>query len=208
PDFAYLAPEILRAGHTWIGVSVQRVGVEGGSTAVSLPGTESLTGDGLVGFDEGRYGDLKHPGDQFAYDLYTQIARTVRADEGELLGDIEAERVLAVGESQSAFALTTYANGFQPLTRAFDGFLIHSRGGSALPLRPPGEDGAADIAGSIADGEAVRIRTDLAVPVFMLQSESDVEGVLGFAEARQDDTDLIRTWEIAGTAHVDRYMLG
>src|SRR5699024_8036577 len=70
PDFAYLAPEILRAGHTWIGVSVQRVGVEGGSTDVSLKGTDAMAGEVLSGFVEGLYYALKHDADQFADDLY------------------------------------------------------------------------------------------------------------------------------------------
>ena len=39
----------------------------------------------------------------------------------DALGGLEPERVLAVGESQSAFALTTYVNGVQPLTLAFAG---------------------------------------------------------------------------------------
>src|SRR5699024_7814590 len=108
---------------------------------------------------------------------------------------------------QSAYALTTYVNGIQPLTRAFDGFFIHSRGGSPLPLAPSADPPIADIAGSLT-AEPTRIRTDLDVPVMQFQSESDVAGFLGFADARQDDTDLIRTWEVAGTAHVDRFMLG
>src|SRR5699024_5681130 len=29
PDFAYLSPEILRSGHTWIGISAQYIGIEG-----------------------------------------------------------------------------------------------------------------------------------------------------------------------------------
>ena len=43
-----------------------------------------------------------------------------------------------MGESQSAYALTTYVNGVHPLTGLFDGFLIHSRGGAAMPLGEPG----------------------------------------------------------------------
>lgn len=207
PDFAYLAPEILRSGHIWIGVSAQHIGIEGGPTVVSLPGTESITGTGLRKLNPERYGELRHPGDGFAYDIFTQIARAVRSDDGRLLGDVEPELVLAVGESQSAFALTTYVDGIQPLTRIFDGFFIHSRGGPPLPLTPTGDRPVADITGSLT-GEPTRIRTDLDVPVLQFQSESDVEGVLGFAAARQDDTDRIRTWEVAGTAHVDRYMLG
>lgn len=207
PDFTYLAPEILRSGHIWIGVSAQRVGIEGGATAVSLPGTESLTGTGLVGLAPDRYGELQHPGDAFAYDLYTQIGRAVRAEADTLLDGIDVDRLLAIGESQSAFALTTYVNGIQPLAHQFDGFFVHSRGAAGLPLTPPGDSGDMDIAGSIA-AEPMRIRTDLDVPVLMFLAESDVEGILSFADARQNDTDRIRTWEVAGTAHVDQFMLG
>ena len=39
-------------------------------------------------------------------------------------------------------------------------------------------------------------------------ARTDVAGLLGYLPARQDDTDLIRTWEVAGAAHVDRFLLG
>ena len=42
----------------------------------------------------------------------------------------------------------------------------------------------------------------------IVQTETDLLPVLGYAEARQDDTDLIRLWEIAGTAHADASTLG
>ena len=66
--------------------------------------------------------------------LHPGGAGAARAGDGDALGGLEPERVLAVGESQSAFALTTYVNGVQPLARAFDGFLVHSRGGAPAPL--------------------------------------------------------------------------
>ncbi len=113
--------------------------------------------------------------------------------------------MLAAGESQSAFALTTYYDGVQPLTQAFDGFLIHSRGASALPLVDTGK--SADIAGSIGKSTAL-FRTDLDAPVLDLQSESDVAGVLSSASARQPDNDHLRLWEVAGTAHADAHLLG
>lgn len=207
PDFAYMSDEILRQGHTWVGVSAQYIGVDGGPTAVALPGIDNLTGKGLVKLDPARYGDLSHPGDQFAYDLYTQVSRALRANSAELLGGIKIKNVLATGESQSGFALTTYANGIQPLTQEFDGFFIHSRGGPALPLAPAPDTKSLDITAAIT-GLPMTIREDLGVPVFMLESESDVLGVLGFVAARQPDTKSIVSWEMAGTAHVDLYMLG
>jgi hypothetical protein len=181
-------------------VSAQLIGVEGGDVAVASGSAEA--GKGLVGIDPERYGSLDHPGDAFSYDIYTQVGRAVR--DGSLLG-FEPSHVLAVGESQSAFALTTYANGVQPLTEAFDGFLIHSRGGAAMPLGAPDE--ALSISSAIF-GEPVTIRTDLEVPVIIVESETDVTSVIGYHPARQDDTDRIRVWEMAGTAHADAFTVG
>jgi hypothetical protein len=54
----------------------------------------------------------------------------------------------------------------------------------------------------------VRIRGDLHVPVFIFETETDVGPVLNYGPARQPDTDRIRTWEVAGTAHADAYLVG
>jgi len=204
PDYTYLADEILRGGYAWVGVSAQYVGIEGGPVAVSTPAAEAAgAGKGLRALDPERYGDLDHPGDAFAYDIYTQAAEAARS--GLLLGDLEPERMLAVGESQSGFMLTTYANGVQPLTGTFDGFLVHSRGGAAAPLGV--FDSGIDIAGTLS-GPPTTIRADLDVPVLTLESESDVVGVLDYLPARQPDSDVFRLWEVAGAAHADRFLLG
>jgi hypothetical protein len=207
PDYTYLAAELLRGGYAWVGVSAQRVGVEGGDVAVSVPGGEALgLGRGLKGQDPERYGELVHPGDAFAYDIFTQVGRGLLAHgETDPLEGLDVARVLAVGESQSAFALTTYVNGVQPLTRMFDGFLIHSRGGSAAPLGRPGAGIA--ITDAIL-GAPTTIRTDGEEPVIVVQTETDLLGILGYLPARQDDSDTFRLWEIAGTAHADRYQVG
>jgi len=207
PDFTYLADEILRQGHAWVGVSAQRIGIEGGPVAVQAPGAELVgAGKGLRAFDAERYGALRHPGDAYSYDLYTQVARALRTPGAvDPLDGLDVERLVAVGESQSAFALTTYANGVQPLTHQYDAFLIHSRGGSAAPLGVP--DAGIDIAGSIG-GAATLVRDDLDVPVMIVQTETDVLGVLNYLPARQPDSELLRLWEIAGTAHADRFQLG
>jgi hypothetical protein len=204
PDYSYLADEILRGGYAWVGVSAQYVGIEGGPVAVSTPASEAAgAGKGLRVLDPERYGDLDHPGDAFSYDIYSQAADAARA--GDLLGDLEPERLLAVGESQSGFALTTYANGVQPLTDTFDGFLIHSRGGATAPLGV--FDSGIDIAGTLG-GEPTTVRDDLEVPVLTLESETDVVGILNYLPARQPDSDTFRLWEVAGTAHADRFLLG
>ncbi len=206
PDYSYTADELLRGGYAWVGVSAQRIGIEGGPVAVTIAAAEGLAGTGLRASDPERYGDLHHPGDAFSYDIYTQVGRALREPGAiDALGGLEPERVLAVGESQSAFALTTYVNGVQPLTLAFDGFLVHSRGGAAAPLGEPDE--GIDVAGTVG-GEPTQIRTDLGAPIIVLETETDVLGLLGYYPARQPDSELFRLWEVAGTAHADAFLLG
>ncbi len=105
-----------------------------------------------------------------------------------------------MGESQSAFYLTTFADTLEPLSRAFDGIFIHSRAGYPAPL-----NGASFTSG--LGTSKVWIRTDLTVPVFMFETQTDLI-LLGYAAAQQPDTRMIRTWEVAGTSHADSFILG
>ncbi len=205
PDYASTEEEIVRKGHAWVGVSAQLIGVQGGPVLVSAPGASDLTGKGLVAIDPERYSSLVHPGDGYSFDIFTQVARALR-EGGAALGGEKPKHLIAAGESQSAIALTTYYNGVQPLTEAFDGFFVHSRASVALPLVGPGK--YADLAGSMAASKPTILRTDLRAPVLELQAESDVTGVLRSIDARQDDTDTLRLWEVAGTSHADAHLLG
>jgi len=205
PDYTSLAAEITRNGDAWVGVSAQLIGVEGGPVLVPVPGSESVTGKGLKKIDPARYGSLHHPGDGYSFDIYTQVARALRSG-GPALGGVVPKYVLAAGESQSAIALTTYYDGIQPLTRAFDGFFVHSRASVALPIVGPGK--YADLAGSIGSSVTPIFRTDVAAPVLDLQAESDVTGILKSGVVRQPDSDRYRLWEVTGTAHADRHLLG
>ena len=195
PGWTFFADEVVRRGHAYAAVSAQHAGVEGGLSSVTVG---DIGSPGLKGGNPERYGDLSHPGDAFAYDLYTQVARAVAADLG-------ATCVLATGESQSAFALTSYANGVQPLAGLFDGLLIHSRGGAALPL---GRAGAGLPMAEVITGPPTRLRTDLDTPVLVVQTETDLFGHLAYLPARQPDHDRLRTWEIAGAAHADKFVIG
>jgi len=189
--------ELIREGAAWVGVSTQIVGVEGGDVltpVLELPLKEQ---------NPARYGSLSHPGDSFAYDIFSQAAQAIRTPSGpNPLGDLEAKRLIAVGESQSAFKMVHYVNGVHPLVHVFDGFLIYSRGGAlgGIPLSvapqpvivPPG---------------TAAIRADIDVPVLTFETESDVT-FLGYFGARQGDSRNFRLWEVAGTAHYDTYGLG
>ena len=204
PEWASLHEEITRRGDAWVGVSAQQIGVSGGPVAVKVAAAGAdLAGKGLIAIDPRRYGSLQHPGDGFSFDIFTQIARALRG--GDALGGVEPRRLIAAGESQSAFALVTYYNGVQPLTREFDGFYVHSRGAYPLPLVAPGT--AADIAASFT-GTPVIFRTDGTAPLLDIQTETDVGSVLDSYAVRQPDTDRFRLWEVAGTAHADAHLMG
>ncbi len=216
PDWGYLSEEIGWEGHAYIGVSAQAQGVEGGETildvevdseaAAGAGATGSTDTSGLVNIDPERYGTLTHPGDAYAFDIFTQVGRAATESPDPLLGGFEAQQVLAVGESQSAIFLSTLVNAVHPLDPVFDGFLVHSRGASVAPL-----DGEFLGAAETEDPEAameqgVLVRTDLDVPVLIFEAETDLT-LLGYANARQPDTEWVRTWEVAGTAHADAHTL-
>ena len=121
------------------------------------------------------------------------------------MNGLRPQRLIAAGESQSAFALVTYFNGVQPLTHAFDGFFVHSRGASGLPLTGTAKD--AGIAGAIGGTSAI-FRTDQDAPILDIQTETDVGSILNSYAARQPDSDHFRLWEVAGTAHADAHLIG
>jgi hypothetical protein len=202
PDWAYAAAEFNRSGYAYVGVSAQQAGINGsrlGDVASQLlPG---LHVSGLRRADPARYGSLHHPGDAYSYDIFTQVAQGLR-DPGkhDVLNGLTPQRVIALGQSQSAARLTTYVDGVQPLTHEFDGFFIHSRGGGAAPLSGSGDTG------TIVDG-AYRIRPNPGVPVMVVETESDLIA-LRYYQAEQPDSHDVHVWEVAGTAHADAFVAG
>ncbi|HEX5253968.1 MAG TPA: alpha/beta hydrolase domain-containing protein [Mycobacterium sp.] len=189
--------EMLRAGYAYVAVSAQRVGVEGGESL--LGGDMSLKSQ-----DPQRYAALHHPGDAFSYDIFSQVGGLIKNGEhGAILQGLPAQRVIALGESQSAMFLTTYINAVDPLAPIYDGFLVHSRFGPAAPL-----DGTSIFEESPAM-QAVTFRPELRAPLLTVITETDVFGGPrdGYYFARQPDNERLRVWEIAGAAHADNYTI-
>ena len=202
PEWTYTNRAIVDRGAAWVGVSVQAFGVVGGEALIQLgdPTQEAASNGGIKASNPERYGSLEHPGDTYAFDIYSQIGAALRSDAAADVFGAAPQHVVAAGESQSASYLTGYINAFQETTDVFDGFFVHSRGsGAANP------DGTRAVRGS---QPAVHMRTDLDVPVLVFETETDVGPLLKFATARQPDTDLLRVWEVAGTAHADGYLVG
>jgi Alpha/beta hydrolase domain len=191
-DWMVAHTEFVRAGAAWAGVSAQAMGVCGGE------GIGGLASPGLVGTDPERYGALTHPGNRYSYDIYSQAGKAVRASAGTILEELAVERVLAIGCSQSAHRLTTYANDIDPLAQVFDGIFVHARGGFSAPLHidsdpPTGIPESPD-----------QFDADRRVPIMCVHAETDV--CFGGLAARQDDDETFVLWEIAGTSHADQYM--
>jgi len=175
---------------SWVGGNAEHfmregyawIGVSAQRVGVHAPAT------GLRDWSPIRYGSLDVTdggallGDELSYDIFSQVGRAVMHPVGvDPLGGLRPERILATGASQSASRLTIYYNSIQPLEGFFDGFLLLVGGG--------------------------RVRTDLPAPVFKAQSETEaVFAALGFASL-QPDSDVHRTWQVAGSAHADRIFL-
>jgi hypothetical protein len=193
PDWIFAHTLLMREGYVWVGVSAQVVGIEGSGGPLGL----NL---GLKVINPARYGVLVHPGDSFSYDMFSQVAAALRASTGvRPLATLLADRIVAIGESQSAFRLVTYVNAVHPLAEVYDGFLIHSRGGNGASLSQTPEP-------AVPTPAVVFIRNDLRVPVLTLETETDLL-LLGYLPARQRNRKRFRLWEIAGTAHGDVYQL-
>jgi len=107
---------------------------------------------------------------------FSQAAQAIRYPVGiDPLAGLQVKRIIAAGGSQSQSRLVIYHNSIHPLSEAFDGYFLYL-------------------------GLGGKIRTDLDVKVFKLDTETDVLG--SEAAARQPDSDVLRTWEVAGTSHV------
>lgn len=114
-------------------------------------------------------------GDALSYDIFTAAGQVVRGRAGaSVMGNLRVQRVIATGHSQSAGRLATYFNAVHPIAPVYDAVVLHGGGG--------------------------KMRTDLGVKIWKLLSETDV---LGQVSVRQPDSDKFRTWEVAGTSHLD-----
>ena len=178
-DWAMSKEEFLRQGYAYVGLTNQKVGM-----------------NGLKEKNPTRYGAGNLPNDDISYDILSQAAKAVRDQSNVLLGGLTPRKVFATGHSQSAIRLVTYVNAIHRLDRVFDGFVIHGRGNSGAKLS------SGDLRGTPS---STVIRNDLSEPVFQIQTEMDVNSQSDTSKAI--DTNMIRYWETAGASHSDQYML-
>ncbi|MBV8398997.1 MAG: hypothetical protein JOZ17_09690 [Acetobacteraceae bacterium] len=179
PDWNQAADYFINNGYAVVEVSAQRNGIQGTSNA-------------LVNWSPIRYGTLDvtdggvYTHDELAYSIFSQAARAVRNNAGNVIGGLPIKHVIAAGTSQSAGWLSVYANALQPVDNMFD----------AILLRVGGE----------------LIRADLTIPVFKLLSESEFDNPSSDNEIPVLQPDRnggrhgaggFRIWQVAGTSHSD-----
>lgn len=179
-DFVFGATRelLLRDGYAWLGVSVQRNGVQAlkrwnpdryVDLDVNASNVDPANGSEL---DPADPKIMAVGGDVLAWDIYSQVGRLAAAGDARLLGGLKARRLIATAESQSTLKVTTYYNSIQPLHQVYDGFLFYDRSGT--------------------------LRTDVPAKTIAIGTEI-FTALMGYAP--QDDTDHQRWWEVNGASH-------
>lgn len=165
---------LMREGYAWVGITAQ-------SGPITNPdrGLRAFSPDRYESLDLTAGGSLTS-GDPLSFDAYAQGAQAVR--DARVLGPLQnrTETVVAAGVSQSAGRLSVFANAIQPRGEAVvDATLLYIGG--------------------------EKLRTDLDMPVFKVLSETEFTDPLrtNVLASLQPDTDLMRTWAVAGTSHAD-----
>jgi hypothetical protein len=188
--------ELFEGGYALVCLTTQKVGIDG------LPPQPQ----GLAAWDPKRYGTLTIPSDDYSYDIFTQGALAVgrnRSGPVDPMAGLDVRRIVAQGASQSAGRIATYVNAIQPVSRAFDGFILQIYFGTGSALEVGDTVVNINAAPAMRAGDRMRgsnlLRDDNGVPVFVVNSELEA---IACYPVRQPDTDTFRYWESAGTCHV------
>jgi hypothetical protein len=152
-----------REGFAYVHVSAQSAGV------CCLPELTPKMWDPV------RYMALTHPGDDYSFDMYSQIAQAMKTPPAvDAMAGLPVKKIIAIGQSQSGTRLRDYLIKVQPEAQVIDAFLVHSDG----------------------SGEKT-YPADPAVPTIQLFSEREA------SPDAPNVSRNYRLWEIAGAAHQD-----
>jgi hypothetical protein len=164
----------LREGYAHVEVSAQNAGLNNSP-------------NGLRNWSPTRYGSLNvngggaQTGDVLSYDIFSQAAAAIR-NVPVVLGGLQAQVLIGVGESQSAGRLGVYANAVHSRDPIYNG-IIMSEGGEII------------------------CNNAATTPVMKVLSETEFAGQTNEISTAQPDTDKFRMWPVAGMSHSDQYSL-
>ncbi len=178
PVWSQIYGPLLAGGFAYVGVTAQTVGMSD-----------------LKTWDSQRYGSLGDSNDGQSYDIFTQAANVVKSNSATVLGGLTPKILIGTGDSQSAFRIVTYVDAVQPVTHAFNGFMLVGRAVTAAPI------GSGLIS---ASPFPALIRTDSTAPLLQINTQGDILE-LDAGVSRQSDFNYLRTWELAGASHIDTH---
>ena len=171
----------MAAGYAYVGVSAQASGVEGGTPILGSSSSARTPGTASSSRTRPATAASTTPATSTPSTCSPRSVRPSPRPKRRPRRVAHAKHIVAVGESQSAFYLTTFADAFQPVDPHVRRHL-HPQSGWQ---RRPAERGLHHE--RHLSGQRMRIRTDLNVPVFMFETQTDLIE-LGFAPAQQPDT--------------------
>jgi hypothetical protein len=197
----YSSQMIMREGAVYVGLTSKPVTVDFLRDAFGRPP--------YIPRNFSRYANLSMADDGQVWDMLSQAAALLKADAAPTnpLAGFGVERIILAGYSQSAGYIKTYVNSFHndailsDGSNAFDGYF---EGAGSFASKKPD---APDSGNEFNPRGDPRNKTLLPVPapVMRFQTSNEVRGVFASHVLRQTETDspLIRTYEMAGGAHVD-----
>lgn len=189
---------MTREGAVWVGMSTK-------------PNTVDFLRDGwaawpLVTRNASRYASMSMPIFGQVWDMLNQTGRLLKTPTSvdNPLADLDVERIIMVGYSQSAAYQVTHANSFYADAMMpngeliIDGYYIATGGSRAKHVTGPDT-----MPESLPSGDARNFLLSDA-PTFRFQTQTEVVGFGAFL-VRQDEHDnpAMRFYEMAGGSHVD-----
>ena len=119
----------MREGYAVAVVSAQRIGIDRLKTwspqrygTLSVPSATTIPR--MAARSTSAQPARACPGDGLSWDIMTQVSKAIKDNAGDdkPLPGMTVEKVIALGELQSAFRLSVYYNAIQPIYGFFDGF--------------------------------------------------------------------------------------
>lgn len=189
----------IREGIVWIGMSTKPVTVD-----FLRDGWASWP---LVTRNADRYESMSMPHFGQVWDMLSQTGLLLKTpgSADNPLADLDVERIIMVGYSQSAAYQVTYANSIHPMASTpggepiIDGYFISAGGDNAKHVTGP----TGTTPESLPDGDLRNFLLGDA-PQFRFQTQTEVVG-FGAYNVRQSEQDnpAVRFYEMAGGSHVD-----
>jgi hypothetical protein len=208
PLWGFSGEHFLRSGDAWVGVTVKPVAA---ATLRRFDGVRYAR----LSFAYRRAAacgvapaaaDLPDAENGLAWDLIAQVGALLRSSSKENpLLQLNPQRVIAAGYSQTGGYITTYATALHETLRlgdggaVFDGYL-NAAGANAAPIN--------QCVAPLPENDVRRMPPVVRVPFVTVMTESDFRRSL---KRRRDDADepgVLRLYELAGAAHSGPFAAG